>query len=851
MAERDVGGGRWSLIGLSPVWRASFRSHARHPALAVLAIVGIALGVAVTVAIALANRAAREAFADSVTEVVGNATHQIVAGSAGLDERDYPALRAAIRARGGQAAPVIDAEVALVDQPGQVVRLLGIDPFAERPFRARTAAFSGGDVRIDRLLTEPGTALAANLPVGLVRIRHGTRFAVLDITARLASTTTATKVIAVDIATAQEVLGCLGRLDRIDVILPDGAESLPLPPGADLVPAARRGEALQQLTAAFHTNLTALGLIALVVGMFLVANTASFAVVRRRELFARLRAHGATPGQIVSLVLGEVALAGFAASFLGVVAGSLLAQLLIRLVSRTIGDLYVPIAPLLAMPAPTVLLQGVLLGTLASVLAAIVPAREAACIVPRLGLLRSAVEANAVRSAKWLVVLAAVGGLAGGAVLWLLPGIVAGFSGLGLLLVAAAALVPVLTVPLTRVLGWPWRQQPLAALAVRAIAVNRSRTGLAVAALSIACAAALGMTLMVSSFRTALTTWLATTLTADVYVSAPRLIAARVGDQPLAPDLVARILAVPGIRSVISKRDTIVPVGLPDGRLLDVTVAAFAPLPDSRQQFPARPAFANEAARNAAWDAFANGAAFVTEPFAAKQRVRTGDRLQLRTPSGNREVVIAAVLVEYSSDQGYVYVDLAQYRAWFNDQAVTALALNADVGVNGEELATRVRQVAGDVPLAVTPGATLKSASLTVFDRTFAITAVIRWLAAGVAVLGLIGALAAVQLERARTTARLRALGLTPRGVIGRATAECLLTGTAAGLLAVPIGIGVAAGLTHVINRRSFGWSMDLTIDPWQLILTVLLAAGAAGVAGLLPAYRASRVRIAEALHEE
>ena len=87
--------------------------------------------------------------------------------------------------------------------------------------------------------------------------------------------------------------------------------------------------------------------------------------------------------------------------------------------------------------------------------------------------------------------------------------------------------------------------------------------------------------------------------------------------------------------------------------------------------------------------------------------------------------------------------------------------------------------------------------------------------------------------------------------MIGLATAECLLTGTAAGLLAVPIGIGVAAGLTHVINRRSFGWSMDLTVDPAQLVLTVLLAAGAAGVAGLLPAYRASRVRIAEALHEE
>ena len=117
--------------------------------------------------------------------------------------------------------------------------------------------------------------------------------------------------------------------------------------------------------------------------------------------------------------------------------------------------------------------------------------------------------------------------------------------------------------------------------------------------------------------------------------------------------------------------------------------------------------------------------------------------------------------------------------------------------------------------------------------------------------LGLIAALAAVQVERARTTARLRAVGVTPHEVIGLALGECLFTGLAAGLLALPIGVTLAAGLTHVINRRSFGWSMTLQIDAWQLVFTVVLAAAAAVVAGFFPAWRASRRPLAEALHAD
>lgn len=852
------------------VWlRISWRSHRAQPLLALLAIAGIALGVAVSTAIALANASARQAFSESLSGVAGRATHQVVAGSTGVPEGAYAQIRRLALAHGGAAAPLVEAEVTVVGQPGsakRVARLLGVDPFAEAPFRSATGALQQARAfPLDRLLTEPAavvvsTATAANLGVqdGRLEIRHGTHQRDLHVIATVAdggdALTRASNLVVADLATAQEVLGRLGVLDRIDLILPDAAAiaavSAALPPGAELVPASRRGDNLRQLTAAFHTNLTALGLIALVVGMFLIANTASFAVVRRRGLFARLRAHGATPGQITGLVLGEALVAGLVASAIGVGLGIALARVLVGLVTRTIGDLYAAIPPTTVTVEPVIVLQGLALGVLATVLAAALPAREAATTRPSLALLGSQPERGLRRALPWLVV--AGGGLllAGAACIWLLPPtITAGFAGLGCGLIGAALLVPPLLGPLVRLLALPVRS-PVGVLAARSVSAHLSRTGIAVAALTVACAAALGMTLMVSSFRLALSDWLATTITADVYVSPPSAVAARSDAVPLDAALVARLLAVPGINEVQPKRDAVVSVVI-RGHAADARLAAFLVAPARRAAFTSRPAFRSMAERDVAWSAFDAGGLIITEPFATHQEVGVGDHLTLRTPLGDRELTIAAVVADYSNDQGCLYVDLRQYRAWFADQQVSAFGLGAAPGVSAEELADRLRQAAGDEVVSITAGARLKAASLTVFDRTFAITSVIRWMAAGVAVLGLIAALAAVQLERARTTARLRAAGLTPGGVIGLATGECLFTGLAAGLLALPIGIGLAAGLTHVINRRSFGWSMELIIDPRQLLLTVVLAAFAATCAGLLPAWRASRRPIAEALHAD
>src|SRR5690606_38309223 len=138
-----------------------------------------------------------------------------------------------------------------------------------------------------------------------------------------------------------------------------------------------------------------------------------------------------------------------------------------------------------------------------------------------------------------------------------------------------------------------------------------------------------------------------------------------------------------------------------------------------------------------------------------------------------------------------------------------------------------------------------------VFDRTFAITAVLRALALVVAFVGVLSALMALQLERTRELGVLRATGLTPGQLWALLAAQTGLMGVAAAALAAPLGIGLAWTMVHVVNRRSFGWTIDFALDGGTVLESAALAVTAALLAGAYPAWRMSRTPPAAALREE
>lgn len=846
--------------------KTSLRHLLRHPWQVGLAILGVALGVAVVVAINLANDSARRAFALSTETITGPATHQIVGGPDGVDDALYRRLRVELGVR--RSAPLVEGYAAAPDHPGLTLHILGIDPLAEASFRPYLLGSQGEAVgsNVTTLFTQPGTALlsadtarAYDIAAGdSVRARFGAGIVQARIVGLLEpqdaqSSRALDGLLIADIATAQEWLGMLDKLSQIDLVLPDDAAGAAqqqqiermLPPDTRLVPAAQRTQTLQQMTAAFELNLTALSMLALIVGMFLIYNTITFSVVQRRGLLGTLRCIGVTRGQIFALVLGEALLISLLGTLAGLLLGIVLGRGLVGLVTRTINDLYFAVSVRDVAISAGPLLQGFALGVLATLVAAAVPAFEATMTPPRTVLRRSSYEER-IRQAVPLAAAAGAALMLLGAGLLFIPSksIVLSFAALFCITIGAAALTPGATLLLMQaarpLLGRVGGL--LGRMATRDVVATLSRTSVAIAALMIAVSVTIGVGLMVGSFRQTVIQWLDTTLRADIYVSAPGQSATRV-DTTLPPDVLQRFQSVPGVAGI--RRYRSIETDSPGGRMIVIGTD----IDPQRDRAGYRFAAGDPAA---VWAAFERGDVLVSEPLAFRRDLRPGSTFALYTGQGEQQFRVAGVFYDYGSDQGVVMMPLERYRALWNDEALSSLGVYAAPNTDVDVLVQRLRDRLGaDEVISIRSNRALRTASLVVFDRTFAITSVLQLLAMIVAFVGILSSLMALQLERARELGTLRAIGLTPRQLWGVVISQTGLIGLVAGLLAIPLGIALAVVLVFVINKRSFGWTLLFQLDGALFAQALLLAVAAALLAGLYPAWRMSRTSPAVALREE
>ncbi len=873
---------------MTPVLRrASLRHLLRHPWQAGLSVLGIALGVAVVLAIDLAIGSARRAFTLSTEAVAGRATHHIVAGPGGIPDSVYRELRVGLGLV--DAAPVVEAYVGLAARgrtapaagrassgggsstveaaPGaRVFHLLGVDPFAERPFRPYLGPPGGGDVPFTALLVVPGAILLARetarelgvavgdtLTLGVAGESHPVILAGTLRPADEVSRRALADVVLTDVSSAQELLGSSGRLTRIDLVLPPGRAGTAalarirraLPAGLVVEPAAARAGAMLQMTRAFDLNLTALSLLALIFGMFLIYNTMTFSVVQRRPLIGTLRALGVTRREVFALLLGEALVIGLVGTAIGLALGVLLGQGLVRLITRTLNDLYFVVSVRGVTLTPLAVLEALALGIGATILAALPPAHEATTAPPRAVLSRAHLEARARRAAP-RAALAGTGLLGLGFLLLALSGrsVLGSFAGLFVLILGVALLTPLATLLLARlarpVLGRTAGM--IGRMAAGGVAATLSRTAPAVAALAIAVSVGVAVGTMVQSFRGSVVRWLDGTLRADIYVSAPGLGATR-SEGTIDPGLMRTLIAAPGVARWSSNRSVTVPAPAGPTRVVALRLPASAG--GAFRMKSGDPA--------AAWRAFRqNGGVLVTEPFAYRRHLAPGGSVRLWTDRGPHDFPVAGVFYDYSSDQGVVFMSRLTYDAFWNDRGTSSLGLYAAPGVDVDGLVRRLRaRAAGGQAVLIRSNRGLRAASLRVFDRTFAITSVLRLLALIVAFVGVLSALMALQLERAREIGVLRATGLTVTQVWALVSTETGLIGLAAGLLALPFGLLMAAVMIFVVNRRSFGWTLEMRVAPMLLLQAVAVALVAALLAGIYPALRMARTPPAAALRQE
>jgi len=834
----------------------------------VLFIVGVALGVAVVVAIDLANGSASRAFALSAETVTGKATHQIIGGVNGLPTELYRQLREELHLEA--VAPVIEESVRSPELGDQPLRLLGVDPFAEPPFRdyLTNAQVDGGErdafAALNQFLTTPNAILISAGLAGQYGVQAGDSIT-LDsggrpVTALIAGTLATDDpltaqaldgLILTDIASAQEMAGRPGTISRIDLILPDGFDPAAiralLPPDATLTTPRDSSSALAQMTDAFELNLQALSLLALVVGMFLIYNTVTFSVVRRRQVLGTMRALGATRRQIFGLILGEALLLGLIGTIIGLSLGILFGRASVKLIAQTISDLYFAVNVQGVTLDGLTLAKGVAVGLLASLFAALVPSVDATRTPPAGSMRRSALEERTRRLLPWLT--AGAGGvIVFGVLLLALPisNLSFSFGGLFAIVVGGALLTPMLLVvlmplitPITgHLFGVPGKLGP------RSVSRSLSRTSIAVAALTVAVSVIVGVSVMIDSFRGTIGDWLDVTLGADIYVSPPALTAVRSrGD--FDPALADVVRALPGVERVVAGRNT--STAAPDyPQLPPVNLnVADGEVTSTPRQFVWQ-------AEGDYWQALLDGGVMVSEPFAFRRGITPENAaITLATSRGNVTFPVIGVYYDYTSDQGAVFMADPVYHQFYDDPYISTLAVFLQPGADLNAALEAVRDELAGTDMLVRSNRALRDNVFEVFERTFAITQALRMLAVAVAFIGILSALMALQIEQARQFGVMRANGMSRRQLWVFTLTQTAAMGVTAGLAALPIGTALAVVLISVINVRSFGWTMQLRLAPGEYALAFAVAVGAAVAAGLYPAFRLGRMNVSRALRME
>jgi putative ABC transport system permease protein len=769
---------------------------------------------------------------------------------------------------------VVEAYVVADELARQPFRLLGVDPFAESPFRSYLGVGDGGEPAPDflsTLMVQPNTVLLSSVvaeryglqPGDLITVRVGAAQTKLEIAGLLQPSDELSRraldsLMIADISTAQEVLDRVGRLDRIDLIVPDDANRAAtlaaidaiLPPSARVEPSQARAGTVNEMTAAFSLNLTALSLLALVVGMFLIYNTVTFSVVQRRPVIGTLRALGMTGREVYGMILLEAMLLGLLGTLAGLALGVLLGRGAVQLVTRTINDLFFVVSVReIDIPFFT-LAKGTVIGLAAAAIGAAIPAFEATSVAPAGALRRSSLEEGSRRALPWIsataLLLLAVG------TLLLIPewNLIVAFVGLFAIIVGMALLAPQLTLwlmlaaqSLTGLGGVIGRMAP------RTIIRTLSRTSVAVASLMVAVSVIIGVGVMIGSFRSTVELWLDDVLQADIFISPPSLNAGEV-QTSLDPALVEALAVYPGISRMATTRGINTVVFL-DGAQADEStpvrlVALSEDLAGADRRY--RAAVGDWAAT---WDAVRAGGVLVNEPMANRFGVNVGDELLVQTDQGRTPFPVVGVSVDFDVNP-VIFLHDPIYRQWWDDTGISAVGLFVEADRNVDTMVDELREVFGtQSDLVITSNRGTRESALEVFDRTFAITVALQLLATLVAFIGIFSTLMSLQLERMREIGVLRATGMTRRQLWRLSLLETGLIGTSAGIIAIPTGFVLALILIYIINLRSFGWSLEMQLDPVEFGQAFVVAVGAALAAGLYPAWRMGRIAPAEAVRAE
>ena len=809
---------------MKSVGRAFFRYLLRRPAFTLLQFLGIACGVAAAVGISLSARAAFESFSGAVEFLRGKATHSLLRPAGTMDEtvlaelaRD-PAVEA--------LSPVIERRLRL--ESGEIVRLLGIDPLLDGNLRPEfvSAVLARGKGRgledgmsflleDDAVLADAALAERLGLlPGDEIRTVLG-RFRVTGVFPNPSGE----PFLLIDISHAQVLFGLGGRLDRVDLALNDAPGFLSRwGTGYRLETSVERRAILAQMLRAFRLNLEALSLLALFVGIFLIYNTAMFAVVSRKRDAGILRSLGAYRSEIGAAFLTEILLLGSAGGICGGILGYLLSRILAGEVGGTISDLYFFLRPAPPEWSPWIAAAGALLGGAAAFLGSLRPLIELQRADPVQAASGRVANRTDHRSARRIAVAGFGMIVLSLSLFFIFPTqVYAGLGGAFGFLVGASLFTGLAEVSayrllkrgLTRAAGLPGK------IAAGNIHLNLGRTAVAVAAFMVALSMSIGLGTMIGSFRRSVERWLDAQISGDFYLSS-------MDSAEVPVSLYEELRRTPGIAGVDPYRSVLVSYRSTSVYASAVDAAVLQKFTNFR--------FFSGRAEN--WDRVRAGEVIVSESFARRFGVGAGETIALEGVHGTETLRVAAVFYDYTSEHGVVMMDRRRYLELFDDPAIDSLGIFFARGEpRRAEILAGISRRAKELDLSVFSRDELHANALRVFDATFAVTRSMRFIAVVVAFFGIAGAILTLFLERRREFGIYRALGFSTGQVAGITVLEGLIMSFLSFLLSLGVGTAMAAILIKVVNLRSFNWTVFFfpTAVPYVLALATALLAGLGG----------------------
>jgi len=841
---------RWRLF-----YRLILRPLHREPLRTFLVVLAVALGVSVVLAIELAGDAAAGSFRSSIETLTGDADLEVTAIGGVPDDvvGELATLPYSITVR-----PRIE-DYAVVDATGQTVPLIGLDLIAERPEGLnldRQESAKADD------LADPANHdvwVSANLAPksgDILHLQINDQPADYVVRGVLKDSGDSGGLILMDIATAQRAVHRLGRVDRVLLKVPptpslDQWEKrlrAALPAGVELRREGSQTDENRRMLSAFRWNLRILSYVALVVGAFLIFNTISVSVVRRRPEIGIVRALGGSRSNVLGAFLGEAACFGLIGGLLGIVLGRLLAIGAVRLLGATVENLYVSSRPASIELTPAIITLGLGIGIGISLASAASPAREASLVAPVEAMARAereyAARVHKVRDLWISVVLAVLGAAASFA-----PPIAGkpffGYAAALLMIAACAFAIPALVSGLTAVSSGLLRKLAgvEAFLASRSLAASLRRTSVLVGALATAIAMTTSVGIMVGSFRQTVQVWMDNQLKADLFLR-PAGDPAADRHPTIDPALADRIASLPGVAGLDRFRGYEISYqGLPASLGSADTIGShdLAKI----EFFSGRPtSIVNAELRS-------GDNAVVSEPFANKHHVRVGDVIRLPLGASQIPFRVVDIFYDYGSEKGFIVIDRSIMLHYVNDPAPSNLAIYVAPGSSVDTVRAEVEKIAAGHHLMIFTNRSLRAEAIQIFDRTFAITYALEVVAVIVAIIGIAGALLALVIDRRRELGLLRFLGAGVSQIRKLILLEAGLIGLLANLAGLALGIVLSLLLIFVINKQSFGWTIQFHWPVAVLLAALSVVYAATVLAGFYPARVATRLNPIEVVHEE